>query len=406
MKRQIFYILAGLILLILGLAAWKFLPTPRSNETLSLSEIAEANPQSHMDEHGHSEENIISVSPEQIKELGIQTKVAEPGQLSVTLSTRGKIILQPDRLAHILPKISGIAKEAYKNIGDRVKEGDVLAILESREMADIKASYLAAKERESLAFSLLTREKLLYEKKVSAEQDYLNAKSAYQEARINVQLAEQKLHAFRVEEDEIKGLSSEHNPDLRMYDIRSPVDGIVIARHITKGEFIENTTTIYEIVDVSTIWIEIGIYPKELARVKKDQMVDIALPVDGKIAEAKIIYLSPIIQDDTITAKAVAEMKNPNENWRPGSFVKVTIATEKISAPIVITKEAIQDMDGKPFVFVKIPEGFEKKQVRLGVSDNENIEVLSGLNSGDEYASSKTFLLKADLSKKEAEHEH
>jgi cobalt-zinc-cadmium efflux system membrane fusion protein len=406
MKRQIFYMAAGLILLILGLAAWKFLSTPRSNKNLSSSEMAETNPHGHRDEHGHSEENVILISPEQIKELGIQTRKAEPGQLLVTISTRGKIILQPDRLAHILPKISGVAKEARKNIGDRVNKGDILAILESREMADIKASYLAAKEKERLTFSLLEREKRLHEKKVSAEQDYLNAKSVYQEARISVQLAEQKLHAFGIEEDEIKGLSSEHNPDLRIYDIRSPVDGVVIARHITKGEFIENTTTIYEIADLSTIWIEIGIYPKDLVRVKEGQMVDISHPVDGKVAQAKMIYLSPIIQDETITAKAIAEMKNPNENWRPGSFVKVNIATEKISAPIVITKEAIQDIDGKPFVFVKVPEGFEKKQVRLGISDNENIEVLSGLNAGDEYASSKTFLLKADLSKKEAEHKH
>lgn len=406
MKRNIFYVSMSLFLLTIGLLVGKFLSVPKKNETLFSPKIAKSNLPGVMDGNGHSEENVIFISPEKIKELGIQTMVAESGQLSVTLATPGKIILQPDRLAHILPKISGVAQEARKNIGDRVKEGDVLAIFESREMADIKASYLAAKEKENLSFYLLEREKRLFEKKVSAEQDYLKAKSAYQEAKINVQLAEQKLHAFRIQEDEIKGLSSEHNLDLRIYDVRSPIDGIVIARHITNGEFIENTTTIYEIADISTIWVEIGIYPKDLAKVKKGQMVNVALPVDDTVAEAKIIYLSPIIQDETITAKAVAEMKNQNENWRPGSFVKVNIDTEKIFAPVIITKEAIQDIEGKPFVFVKVPKGFEIRQVRLGVSDKENIEVLSGLNVGDEYASSNTFLLKADLSKKEAEHEH
>lgn len=406
MKIKFIYTGVALAILLSGTAVWQFWsPTSLKKDSAS-SEIAKASPHDHTDEHGHSEENIIPLSSDQIKDLGIQTKIAGPGQLSVTISTRGKIILHPDRLAHILPKISGVAKEARKNIGNHVKEGEILAILESREMADIKASYLAAKEKESLALSLLDREKRLHEKKVSAEQDYLNAKSAYQEAKINVQLAEQKLHAFGIDDEEIKGLSNEHNPNLRIYDIRSPVDGIVIARHITKGEFIENTTTIYEIADLSTIWIEIGIYPKDLVRVKEGQMVDISRPIDGKISQAKIIYLSPIIQDETITAKAVAEMENSSGNWRPGSFVKVNIATENAYAPIVVPKEAIQEIEGKEFVFVRIPEGFEKRQAQIGVGDKENVEILSGLSAGEEYASSKTFLLKADLSKKEAEHEH
>lgn len=406
MKMKIFYSITGIALLMSSIVAWQFWSSSPLKKEIASLEIAEANPHGHTDEHGHSEENIIPLSSDQIKDLDIQTKIAGPGELSVTISTRGKIILHPDRLAHILPKISGVAKEARKNIGDRVKEGEVLAILESREMADIKANYLAAKEKESLALSLLDREKRLHEKKVSAEQDYLNAKSAYVEAKINVQLSEQKLHAFGIEDEEIKELSNEHNPDLRLYDIRSPMDGIVIARHINKGEFIENTTTIYEIADLSIIWIEIGIYPKDLVRVKEGQMVDISLPVDGKIAQAKIIYLSPIIQDETITAKAVAELKNPSGNWRPGSFVKVNIATENVFVPIVVSKEAIQEIEGKEFVFVKVPEGFEKRQTQVGVSDDKNIEILSGLSAGEEYASSKTFLLKADLSKKEAEHEH
>ncbi len=405
MKIKFFYSIIGVALLI-GITAWQFWSSsPLKKENASL-EIAEANPHGHTDEHGHQEENIIPFTSDQIKDLGIQTKIASPGELSVTISTRGKIILHPDRLSHILPKISGVAKEARKNIGDRVKEGEVLAILESREMADIKANYLAAKEKEGLALSLLEREKRLHEKKVSAEQDYINAKSVYSEAKINIQLAKQKLHAFGIDDDEIKGLSNEHDPDLRLYDIRSPMDGIVIARHINKGEFIENTVTIYEIADLSTIWIEIGVYPKDLVKVKEGQMVDISLPADGSIAQAKIIYLSPIIQDETITAKAVAELKNPSGNWRPGSFVQVNIATENVFVPLVVPKEAIQEIEGKEFVFVKVPEGFEKRQAQTGVGDDENIEILSGLSQGEEYAASKTFLLKADLGKKEAEHEH
>ncbi len=402
MNKKLIYLISVIILVLFGFAAWKYFNVSKKENT---SEVKEKSSHGEMDAHGHQEENVINMSQDQIKELGIQTKYAGPGELSVTISTRGKIMLHPDRLVHVLPKISGVAREARKNIGDIVEEGEILAILESREMADTKANYLAAKEKLSLTSSLLEREKRLSEKKVSAEQDYLNAKSVYEEARINVQLAKQKLHAFGVNEEEIKGLSNEQDPDLRIYDIRSPMNGVIIARHITKGEFVENTTTIYEIADLSKIWIEIGVYPKDLIRVQKGQFVDVFFP-DGKSTSAKIIYLSPIIQDETITAKAVAEVENPKENWRPGSFVKVNIATEETSVPILIPKDATQEIEGKEFIFVRVPEGFEKRQVQLGVSNDSSVEVLSGLSQGEEYASSKTFLLKADLSKKEAEHEH
>lgn len=400
-KKSFFLILVS-ALAILSIA---FMTSPLAHPQQNSSAANEKDHHGHMKEHSHQEENIIHLSPDQIKDLDIQTQVAGPGELSVSISTRGKIILHPDRLVHVLPKISGVAKEARKNLGDIVKEEEVLAVLESREIAEIKANYLAARERLILTSSLLEREKRLREKKVSAEQDYLNANSVYEEAKINMQLARQKLRAFGINEEEIQEFSKDIDPDLRIYDIRSPMNGIVIARHITKGEFIENTTTIYEIADLSILWVEIGIYPKDLTSIQKGQWVDILLP-DGKNASAKIIYLSPIIQDETITAKAVAELKNLSENWRPGSFVKVNIAAEKTTVPILITKDALQEIDGKEFIFVKVPGGFEKRQVQLGVSNDNYVEILSGLSQGEEFASSKTFLLKADLSKKEAEHEH
>ena len=250
------------------------------------------------------------------------------------------------------------------------------------------------------------REKRLHEKKISAGQDYLNAKSTYEEAKINVQLALEKLHAYEINDREIQAFSNQLHSDLRLYPIRSPMTGTVIARHITKGEFIENTTTIFEIADLSTVWIEIGIYPKDLGKVKEGQFVDVVNPVDGKTSRAQIIYLSPIIQDETITAKAVAEMQNLNGNWRPGSFVKVDISTENVKGPIVIPKEAIQEIEGRQVVFVVIPEGFEKRNIQTGLSNENDIEVLAGLEAGEEYAVSNTFLLKAELGKEEAEHEH
>lgn len=351
----------------------------------------------------HSDESIVYLTKEQIKDLQIETRIANRGELSVSLSARGKIVLHPDKLTHILPKISGVAVAANKNIGDIVHEGDVLAVLESLEMADIKANYLAAKEKAALSLSLMEREKRLYEKKISSEQEYLNAKSAYAEAGIEMQLSRQKLKAFGIEDEEIKKLINEDEVNLRLYEIKAPMNGNVLLRHINKGEFIESNSLIYEIADLSVVFVEMGIYPKDLVKVKKNQLVDVSFSADESVTQAKIIYLSPIIQDETITAKAIAELKNPDGNFRPGTFVKVNIVIDNAVEEVLVPKDAIQEIDGKEYVFIKIPEGFEKREVKTGLSNNDSVQILSGLNQGEEYAATHTFILKADLSKHEAD---
>jgi cobalt-zinc-cadmium efflux system membrane fusion protein len=361
----------------------------------------------HDHDHEHEEETVVHISLEQIKKVGIEIEQAKAGDLMVSIVTRGKAIIHPDGLAHIVPKISGVAKEARKNIGDKVKEGEEIAVLESREMADIRSNYLAVIEKEKLARSLYEREQNLYGKKISSEQEYLNAKSAHQETKINLKLAKQKLSAFGLPEQEITAFLAQKDPDLSTYTIRSPIDGTIMNRHITKGEYIEDVSMIYEVADLNRIWVEVGIFPKDLNSVKVGQTVKITSADDpNTTTHAKIIYVSPIIQEETITAKAIAEVDNSSGKWRPGSFVKINIATELIPVKIIAPKTAIQEIEGETYVFVKIPEGFEKRAVELGRTDNDSVEIVAGLDAGEYYASTETFLLKADLGKGEAEHEH
>ncbi len=361
------------------------------------------NQASSSDVHEHADAKIVKLTAAQIRDLGIGIQTAQPGQLSMTLSTRGKIILHPDRLAHIYPKVSGVARDALKNIGDEVHQGDVMAVFESREMADVKANYLAAIEKEKLARSFMDRERRLHEKKISAEQDYLNALSTFEEARIHLQLAKQQLHAFGLTDEDIANFSNQPDPDLRGYAIRAPIDGTIINRHITKGEYIDNATMIYEMADLNHVWVEIGIYPNDLSRVKEGQMVQVTLPVDGATSQARIIYVSPIIQDETITSKAVALLCNTQRNWRPGTFVTVNIDTERVTVPVAVPREAIQEIDGESFVFVQVPEGFEKRSVHIGKSDVALVEIVSGVHPGEKLAAVKTYFLKAELGKDDVE---
>jgi len=380
------------------------------NEESHVSDLENSEYSHNHDSHHHGEieahenedEDHIVFNNEQMEKFGIEVQEAIPGQLDIILLSRGKIVQHPDRLAHVLPKIPGVAKEARKNIGDKVYAGEVIAVLESREFADVKASYLAALEKHNLALELFERESRLYKNKVSPEQDFLNSKSAYAEAKINLELGKQRLKAFGLDENEISNFGSRNDPDFRIYEIKSPIDGIVTARHITQGEYIEDNKAIYEISDLSKVWVEIGLYPKDILKVKEGQIVQIVMPADELQTSAEIIYVSPYIQEDSITGIAVAEIDNNNGQWRPGTFVKANILTDKIDVPTLVPISAIQTIEGDNVIFVKTEEGFEKRPVNIGKCDLTHQEVLSGLNEGEKFACTKTFLLKAELKKSEA----
>lgn len=400
MKKKAFYLASTGILLAVGAYLWFSYGETESPAHRHEHEIADAH-----DHEEHEEISRINLNTEQIKEFGIAIEEAGPGAITQTLSAHGKILVHPDKLAHILPKVSGVAKEAFKNIGDHVKKGEKLAVLESREIAEIKANFLAAMEKEHLTLKLLEREQRLHDKQISAGEDYINAKSTYEEALINTRVARQKLFALGFQSQEIDQLSNQNDPDLRIYEIKAPIDGAIINRHLTKGEYIENTSTIFEIADLSSVWVEIGIYPKDLNKIKEGQFIDVTMPVEGFASKAKVIFISPIIQHETIMSKAVAELQNPEGTWRPGSYVQVEVPAENIASPIVVPKNAIQEINGTLYVFVKIPEGFEKRSIQTGISDNKGVAVLSGINVGELVAINNTFLLKADLGKSEVEHE-
>lgn len=358
-------------------------------------------PTSHQSHHS----NELVLSREQIQSMNLQFSKAGPEPLFLTLSTRGKIIIQPDHLAHIIPKVSGVAREIYKNIGDDVNKGEVMVEIESRDIADIKAALLAALSKQRLAASSLAREERLYREKVSAQQDLLNAKNIYEESLINVQLAKQKLKAFGLTDEEVNTLISKENPDLSLYLVRSPFAGTVIMRHVTQGEFIENTKTIFEIADLSSVWVEIGIYPKDLHKVREGQEVEILLPIENRSAKASLIYVSPVIEQETITSKAIARLRNVEGQWRPGVLVKVNIATEEFTPSVAVPLDILQNIKGKDVLFVKTSKGLEMRPVQLGLRDEKNVEVTAGLRVGEEYATHNTFLLKSEMEKSSIEND-
>lgn len=354
------------------------------------------------DDHDH-DHNFLPFSQELAEANHIVKDTVSPGTLKRIVRAPAQITIASDQKAHILPKASGIAVKAYKNLGEMVDNNELVATLESKEMAEAKSNYLSSVKKEQLALAAFIREKNLHEKNVSSLQEFYDAESAKNEAGIERELAKQKLHTLGLSSKAIEQLPHESPEKLRVYELRSPIRGKVIARHITPGEMVTNDHEVYTIADLSSVWAEIHVFAKDRPSVKEGQFVVISTDA-GQSVPARVVYLSPIIDPETRTSTALAQLDNMSDIWHPGTFVQAELLTDETTVPLMVKKTAIQNIDGIDVVFIAASEGFEVRPITKGRSDEENCEVISGLEAGEEYACKNTFLLKADLKKEEAEH--
>jgi len=239
----------------------------------------------------------------------------------------GEIQINQDRLAHVVPRYAGVVLEVKKNIGDSVKKGETVAILEG-------------------------------------------------------------------------------NDSLTPYPLKSMIAGVVIDKHVTKGESLQTDREIYAIANLSNVWVNITLYQKDLAQVRKGQAVTISGGVHLDSTKGIIDYVSPTLDERTRTGYARVVLPNRNGHWKPGMFISAKVEISNKAAKIVIPKTALQTLKEGISVFVKTDEGFEPRLVKIGRTNRKQVEVLSGLKSGDRYVSKGGFTLKAELGRSEMSSGH
>ena len=348
-----------------------------------------------------SRKQTVAMTDERIRLARIELAKAEPGDIAKRLTVPGTILPDADRVAHVAVKLAGTVAELRKNIGDDVVKGEVLAVLESREVADAKSEYLAARLNNELQQDLANRDKTLWEGRAIPEQQHIKSRNAAAQSAMRFDIARQKLMALGVEEKEISEIPRAAEGSLRQQNIRAPISGRLVERKVELGTAVGRDsleTELFVIVDLSKVWVELSVSSADLALVREKQSVDIAAR-GGQAGKAQIVFVSPLLDKETRAARVVAALENPDRAWRPGTFVTAAIALARKRATVVIPAASIQTMDGRKAVFVRTADGFEKRDVNLGERDGGLVEVLSGLSAGETIATTNTFPLKAELSK-------
>ncbi len=353
----------------------------------------------------HGEEGRVAMTAEQVEAAGIQVAPVGPGSLVTRAAVPGVLAASQDRQARVAARLGGIVAEVRKTLGEEVARGDVLAVLESREVADAKGEFLAATRAAALAETTLARETRLWRQKISAEQEFLQARTAAEDARIKVDLGRARLAAFGLSDAEIAALARQPATTLRRLELRAPIAGRVTARNAVLGASVAADAEVFSVADLSVLWVEMAIPPRDLPMARQGQRVMMTGEGEAR-TEGKIVFLSPVLDPETRSARGVAEIPNTDGTWRAGGFVTAHLSTGEQPVDVMVPREAVQEVEGKKVVFVRNEGGFELREVEVGREDANSYEIIFGLDAGTEIAVGNAFSLRAELSKSEAGHAH
>ncbi len=358
----------------------------------------------HDHHHDHDEHQIL-LTEEQIAEAEIKIEPVKGGYLIQQIKAPAKVVIPPQSIVHVVPNVSGIVTKIYKKVGDRVRKDEPIATLESREMAEAKANYLAAQRRWQLKDTIVEKERGLAAKKISAEVELWQAEAAAEEASIDAELARQKLLALGLSLKDIQEIPQQKLESFRFYEVRSPIQGTVIGTEVAAGEFVSTEKELATLADLSQRVLEIDVPPPHQIMIKKGLATSAKAP-HGDACQTEVSCYKPMLEENTRTLKAYAPLNSEKHPWPPGTYVTAYIESDKSRYPLVIPKTAVQQIDGQQVVFIANEEGFEIRPITTGPSDNERVAIVEGLHKGEKIAVSNTFLLKAEHEKDEAEHEH
>jgi membrane fusion protein, heavy metal efflux system len=354
------------------------------------------------------DEATIKLSERQVDAGKFAVSEVQGGMLSKRISVPGSIVPSGDHIARVAVRLLGTVAELRKRLGDTVQAGEVVAVIESREVADAKSEYLAARLVFDLQQTLFKRSTNLFEGKVLSENDFLRARTTFEDARVKIEIARQKLFALSLTAEQIEALPQQPVETLRRQELRAPIAGRVAERRVELGSLVGREgleSELFVIVNLNLVWADLAVPPSDLASIHEGQQITIAAGTGGEPSPATIMFVSPLLDKDTRAARVVGSVDNAALKWRPGSFIRAEIPTEETPAEIVLPKTALQSVKGDTVVFVRTADGFEARKVSIGRQDGRLAEVTSGLAAGEHIATANTFILKADFGKAEVEHD-
>lgn len=333
---------------------------------------------------------FVAMSPQQIAAAGIELIQPSIGGSSGGIQAAALIESDPDGTRVVATPIEGRIVALTRNLGDYVRRGDTLAVIESREAASLQAEVEKARSRVKLASATLNRDLALYKRGFRPRSALEISQAAYEQAQTDLRMASQQVAA-----------SGLRGGNLNRIVITAPIAGRVIARSAVLGQvFMTDApdTELFRIADTSRLSVTFSLSPADAARVARGSVAQVtALP---RRSTATISFVSPALDPKTRLVPVIARLDNRNGQWRVGEPVNVAVeAVGAVGGAIRVPTTAVQTVKGRNVVFVRTGAGFRAVPVALGGQDGAMTVVTAGLSGGERIAATNSYTLKAELEK-------
>lgn len=373
---------------------------------------------------GEQGDGKVTISAEAQTRFGFAT--TRPQRIAPVRLIEATAAIAPDpaRVAHIAPLAKGRLERVHVQVGDSVNQGAPLFEYDNIELGEAVGDYMAelADLQRDLAHldhsrKSLDRAQLLLEKEAIAEKEvhvrqaeHRVAEAAVENRHARIARVKEKLYRFGMIDEQINALSTDHEKSHRREAsytvVRAPISGVIIKHEGAAGEVVGPEQALLSIADLSSVWTLVDIYEKDLGQVRRGVTAEINVEAyPGETFRGTVGYVSDLLDPQTRTAKARVEIPNPQRRLKLGMFATVRLraqVADGAATVMAIPSSAIQRIDGEPSVFIKLDAvTFARRQVKLGFTSRDLIEVTEGLRGDEDLVTTGSFSLKSELLKEQ-----
>ncbi|MBI2505698.1 MAG: efflux RND transporter periplasmic adaptor subunit [Candidatus Latescibacteria bacterium] len=402
MQRSKYWMMLGLCA---ALSGWSCAQDERGESREAHGEYA-AGEKAQEEGPGHSEavgdHGEVVLSRETLATIGLKLVVVEQRAMGALVHTTAILKPNADRIAHVSPRIPGRVAQSLVALGQQVRQGERLLILDSVELGEAKSAFRKALARLEVVRSGYEREKRLYEEgQIASEKEMLEAKGDYLEAKAEFEAAEERLHLYGLSQAEIERINAAHDPEVSLFAVTAPLSGTVVEKHLTLGELVGPETTVCTIADLSSLWVILNIYEKDIPNVHPGQQVEVKVDAyPGRKFQGTLTYVGSMLDEDTRTTEARVEIDNAAGELKPGMFARVALQTEVFMDALAVPAAAVQREGQGQVVFVARDDtAFARRVVQVGRIFDGWAEITEGLQAGEQVVAEGSFILKSELAK-------
>ena len=357
--------------------------------------------------------NVVELSPEAQRNANLGLTPVRDQKIEEMIKATGVVSPDETRVAHIFPLAQGIAEKPYVRLGDHVTAGQALLLYDNIELGETVGEHLSLhgevdKEKAQLqvARKSVERANTLIGVEAISPRDFelrkaeeLQAEAAVQSKEAELARSEEKLHRFGLTEEQVQQLrvAGEGHRTASHNTLRAPFAGVITKYDVSQGESVARDKELFTLVDTSSVWVLGDIYEKDLGRIPGhgDCLVTVSSYPNERF-RGRITYLGDFLDPSSRTAKLRCVVPNKDGRLKLEMFADVFIPTTSGTTASVVPGAAIQDIDGKPVVFVqRDATHFERREVTLGERGDQETQVLAGVRPGEKVVTAGSFYLKS-----------